>query len=110
MLKGMPSIPVCVAYQYGGELLETLLSSSGTIEQPHPVYRQFPAFNASERCRSFSELSAAARKLVDFVDERVAPVRWVCIGKRRDQMLKRRRMAPALLQPLRAGDLLNWEA
>jgi len=60
------------------------------IEELQPVYQDFAGFNEPiGTCRSFAALPATARTLVDFVEEQVAPVRWICVGKRRDQVLER---------------------
>jgi adenylosuccinate synthase len=89
MLQGMPSIPVCIGYQHRGEMVEILPSSRGSIEELQPVYRDFPGFNGPiEHCHSFGALPPMARALIDFVEEQIAPVRWVCVGKRRDQVLE----------------------
>ena len=40
-----------------------------------------------DACRSFDALPEAAREFIRFVEARVTRVGWVCLGRRRDQVL-----------------------
>ena len=90
MLAGLPYARVCVAYRHRGEMLDTLPASVTTLDEMAPLYEDFAGFDGPiDRCGSFGELPAAARALVELIEQRVAPVGWVCVGRRRDQVLKR---------------------
>ena len=88
MLSGLPEIPVCVAYRYRGSLLDTLPAASLAFDQLEPVYETLRGFDDNlDACRSFDALPEAAREFIRFVEARVARVGWVCLGRRRDQVL-----------------------
>ena len=90
MLQGMSQIPVCVGYRYKGGVLDTLPSSCHVIEELEPVYQEFAGFDEPiDACRSIDALPLPAQAVVDFVEQQLAPVRWVCVGRRRDQVLER---------------------
>jgi adenylosuccinate synthase len=90
MLQGMSRIPVCVGYRYKGGVLDTLPSACHIIDELEPVYEEFVGLDEPvDSYRSFSALPMPAQAFVDFVEQQLAPVRWVCVGRRRDQVLER---------------------
>jgi adenylosuccinate synthase len=89
VLAGLPRIRVCTAYRLGNALLEHLPASASVLESVEPVYEEIDGFEgALTACRSLDDLPTPARRLIALIELSVAPVRAVCIGKRRDQLLR----------------------
>jgi adenylosuccinate synthase len=91
VLAGLPRLKVCVGYRHGGRELESFPADAGVLAAVEPMYREFEGFNGRiESCRSFEELPPQARAYVEFIESFVgAPIRMVCVGRRRDQILMR---------------------
>jgi adenylosuccinate synthase len=55
------------------------------------VYQEFEGFvQPVDQCRAYDDLPPAAREYVEFIERFVGvPVRLVCAGRRRDQILSR---------------------
>lgn len=91
VLAGLPKLKVCVGYKLDGKELPSFPADSGVLSVAEPIYKELDGFEqALGNCRKFSELPAAARRYIEFVEEFVdVPVKLVCVGRRRDQILPR---------------------
>jgi adenylosuccinate synthase len=89
VLSAMPTIKVCVAYRYRGQVLERFPDSTVVLQAVEPVYREFDGFMEDiSACRSFVDLPRGAKELIDFVARETVPVEYICVGKRRDQLIR----------------------
>jgi adenylosuccinate synthase len=84
------SIPVCTAYDMGGKTVE-LFPVSRLLPSAKPMYEELPGWKSDvSAARSFDELPKKARDYVLFIEKRIrAPIRWVSVGPRREQIIMR---------------------
>jgi len=84
------SIPVCTAYRIAGETT-TRFPVSRLLESAEPVLQELPGWKTDiGGVRSFDDLPARARDYVLFIEERIrAPIRWISVGPRREQIIRR---------------------
>ena len=84
------SIPVCTAYRIGAET-STRFPVSRLLDSAKPVYEELPGWKTDiGGIRSFDELPPKAREYVLFIEERIrAPIRWISVGPRREQIIRR---------------------
>jgi adenylosuccinate synthase len=91
VLSGLPKLKVCVGYKYKGADLPGFPADASILADAEPVYHELEGFaeNISE-CRSFDELPPAAKRYIEYMEKFVGvPVKMVCVGRRRDQILYR---------------------
>jgi adenylosuccinate synthase len=91
VLSGLPEVRVCVAYELDGQHHEWPLPAY-QYEHVTPVYETLPGWSEDiSECRTFEDLPEAARRFVERVEQLVGvPVRYISVGPRRDQTIKRR--------------------
>jgi adenylosuccinate synthase len=91
VLSGLPRLKVCVGYRHEGREMEGYPCDSNVLAVAQPVYEELEGFSEPiDACRNFADLPAAARRYVEFIEKFVGvPVRAVCAGRRRDQILWR---------------------
>ncbi len=84
------SIPVCTAYRMHGES-STRFPVSRLLDAAEPVYEQFPGWKSDiGAIRIFEELPAGARDYVLFIEDKIrTPIRWISVGPRREQIIRR---------------------
>ncbi len=89
VLAGLPELRVCVGYRYQGRKLEAFPADARVLLAAEPIYQEFEGFAGPiDHCRRFADLPPQARAYVEFVERFVGvPVRFVCVGRRRDQIL-----------------------
>ncbi len=90
VLSGLSEIRACVGYTLGGGELQGVPPTADQWAEVEPVYETLPGFDevlADYGC--YADLPANARALVDRIEAAVAPVAMVCVGPRREQVLKR---------------------
>ncbi|MBQ9557630.1 MAG: adenylosuccinate synthase [Clostridia bacterium] len=89
VLSYMDKIPVCVAYEIDGE--RTCEFPSGTrLGRAKPVVEYVEGFGDVSGCRSYSELPAAARRYVEYLEDAVnCRIGYVSVGAGRDEYLKK---------------------
>jgi len=87
----MGEIQACVAYRVGGEETDEFPATVSALEGAQPVLRRFPGWQKPiTECRRESELPAAARDYVRFIEEYTqTPVEITSVGYRRDQTIVR---------------------
>ncbi len=70
VLDGMPTIKVCIAYQYRGQRHEQAPLDAAGWEECQPVYLEFPGWSESTAgVREFGKLPAAARAYLRAIEE-----------------------------------------
>ena len=90
VLGYLDEIPVCVAYELGGERI-TDFPATPLLEKCTPVYEKLPGWKCDIRgVKSYDELPENCRKYVEYIEKACgAPIRMVSNGPRRDEILYR---------------------
>lgn len=90
VLGYLDEIPVCVAYELGGERI-TDFPATPLLEKCTPVYEKLPGWKCDIRgVKSYDELPENCRKYVEFIEKACgAPIHMVSNGPRRDEILYR---------------------
>ena len=91
VLAGVDPLQVCVGYRHRGRQLDHFPADADTLDAVEPVCEQLPGFEGPvDGCASFEQLPRAAQDYVAFIERFVdVPIRMVCVGRRRDQILIR---------------------
>lgn len=91
VLARLPKLKACVGYRYRGRLLDAYPADGRVLAEVEPVYQEFEGFPQSvDGCRRYEDLPVQARTFIEFAQKFVGvPVRFVCVGRRRDQILSR---------------------
>jgi adenylosuccinate synthase len=90
VLDTFAEIPVCVAYRLDGEPLDSMPADLERIERVEPVYEVLPGWQKPvQEARRLADLPAAARAYLDRLQDLArAPIRYVSVGTRRDQIIE----------------------
>ncbi len=91
VLTGLEKIPVCVAYEIDGKMVEDMPQSQSDMHHAQPIYEFFPGWEEDiSQCRTFEELPANAQayilKLEELSGTRISSIG---IGPGRDQTIVR---------------------
>jgi adenylosuccinate synthase len=88
VLDGFPELRVCIGYQYGGEILHRV-PDTAVYEQVTPVYETWPGWQTStENVRRWEDLPVAAQAYLRRIEALAgAPLRYVSVGPRREQLI-----------------------
>lgn len=91
VLAGLPELQVCTGYRLRGQPLEGYPVDGRLLAQAEPVYERMEGFPGPiDACKRFDELPPAARAYVERIEQFAGvPVKMVCVGRRRDQILFR---------------------
>ncbi len=89
VLDGLPSIKVCVAYEYRGKRRELAPLDAAGWAECKPVYLEFPGWQEpTSGIREFAKLPAAARAYLRAVEELAeCPLALVATGADRDDTI-----------------------
>ncbi len=89
VLDRIPVVKAATAYELDGETLDAFPGLSGVLARCRPVYREFPGWEKStSSCRNLTDLPAAARKYLEFIEEQLgALIVGVSVGREREQMI-----------------------
>jgi len=80
VLTGLERIPVCVAYDIDGEIVEEVPVNQSDFHHARPVYEEFPGWSEDiSGAREFEDLPANARAYVEAL-ERMSGTRISAIG------------------------------
>jgi adenylosuccinate synthase len=84
------AIPVCTAYTIGGKRT-TAFPVSRMLNTAAAVYEELPGWKEDVTgARRFEDLPAKAREYVLFIEKRIrAPIAWISVGPRREQIIRR---------------------
>ena len=89
VLDTLPRLGVCVAYEIDGELHDEFPSDLLALEQVVPKYEWFEGWKRSTAdARTLTDLPPEARRYLDRIEALVeAPITYVSVGTRRDQII-----------------------
>jgi adenylosuccinate synthase len=90
VLDTFAEIPVGVGYRLDGETIDSLPADVETIGRVEPIYETVPGWQRPlTEARRLADLPPAARAYVDRLQDLAgAPVRYVSVGTRRDQIIE----------------------
>ena len=90
VLDSFAEIPVCVGYRLDGEDVDSMPADVERIDRVEPVYETLPGWRKSlQEVRRLAELPPAARAYLDRLQDLAhAPIRYVSVGTRRDQIIE----------------------
>jgi len=91
VLSGLKTLKVCVGYQLDGVRHDDFLPDADLLARAEPIYEELPGFTEpTGEARRFDELPPNAQAYVKTVEAFVGvPVKIVCVGPRRDQVIVR---------------------
>jgi len=86
---GFPSIKICTAYKFKGEVLTSFPSDVAVLEKCQPIYEEVDGWQESiSGVRDFEKLPVAARKYMSRLEELLScPISLVSIGPDRSQII-----------------------
>ena len=89
VLDGMPTIKVCIAYEYRGKQRTLAPLDAAGWDECKPVYLEFPGWSEpTQGIREFSKLPPAARAYLRAVEELAeCPIALVATGADRDDTI-----------------------
>ena len=90
VLDTFSDIPVCVGYRLDGEPLDSMPAEVERLGRVEPVYESLPGWRQS-LCgvRRLADLPPPARAYLDRLQDLArAPIRYVSVGTRRDQIIE----------------------
>ena len=89
VLDSLETIPVCTHYRLDGERLDDLPDNVVSLECVQPVYELLPGWRRSTgEARRLEELPDEARRYLERLQESAgAPIRFVGVGTRREQLI-----------------------
>jgi adenylosuccinate synthase len=89
VLDSLETIPMCTHYRLDGERLDDLPDNVVSLECVQPVYELLPGWRRSTaEARRLDELPAEARHYLDRLQVAAgAPIRFVGVGARREQLI-----------------------
>jgi len=90
VLDTIDELPVCTGYRLDGALLTDLPDNVVDLERVEPVYERLPGWRTSTAdARRLADLPAAARRYLDRLEDLAeAPIRYVGVGTRREQLIE----------------------
>jgi len=90
VLDSFAEIPVCVGYRLDGELIDSMPADVERIDRVQPIYETLPGWQKSlSHVRRIADLVPAARAYLDRLQDLAhAPIRYVSVGSRRDQIIE----------------------
>jgi adenylosuccinate synthase len=89
VLDTLPELKICTGYEVDGELHEEFPSDLLALEKVVPRYETFAGWQRSTAdARSLDQLPTEARRYLDRIESLVeAPITYVSVGTRRDQII-----------------------
>ncbi len=89
VLDTLPELLLCTGYEVDGEMYEEFPSDLLALEKVKPRYERFEGWRESTaNARSLADLPSAARVYLDRIEELCeAPITYVSVGTRRDQII-----------------------
>ncbi|MBI4542787.1 MAG: adenylosuccinate synthase, partial [Gemmatimonadetes bacterium] len=90
VLDTFDELPVCTHYRLGSERLDDLPDNVATLEAVEAVYERLPGWRVpTSGARTLADLPAAARRYLARVEELAgAPIRYVGVGAKREQLIE----------------------
>jgi len=90
VLDTFAEIPVCVGYRREGDVLDSMPADIEGIERVEPIYETLPGWQRPiTDVRRLADLPPAARAYLDRLQDLVhAPIRYISVGTKRDQIIE----------------------
>jgi adenylosuccinate synthase len=90
VLDSFAEIPVCVGYRLDGEAFDSMPADLERIERVEPIYEALPGWQREiKNARRLADLPPAARSYLDRLQDLArAPIHYVSVGTRRDQIIE----------------------
>lgn len=90
VLDSFAEIPVCVGYRLDGEAFDSMPADLERIERVEPIYEALPGWQREiTGARRLADLPPAARSYLDRLQDLArAPIQYVSVGTRRDQIIE----------------------
>jgi adenylosuccinate synthase len=90
VLDSFDELPVCTGYRLDGRPLDDLPDNVAALESVEPVYERLPGWCVpTGKARTLGELPEAARRYLARIEELSgAPVRYVGVGAKREQLIE----------------------
>lgn len=84
-------VPVCVAYERKGKILEIAPDAAYKLEQSEPIYEVLPIWKEDIKdVRNFHDLPENAQKYIEFIENQTdVPITMIGVGPKRDQVIVR---------------------
>jgi adenylosuccinate synthase len=91
VLSRFDTLPVCVAYELEGQMVETLPADPTVLARCQPVYEMLPGWGVDiSQARSFGDLPRPARDYVSHMEDLLGiPASCISVGPARDQIIRR---------------------
>ncbi len=91
VLDGFPEIKICVAYRLPDGTLTEEMPEVPLLDQVDPVYETWPGWmTPTSEARRWEDLPENARRYLQRLEELAgAPIRYISVGPRREQMVVR---------------------
>ena len=89
VLTGIDPLKVCVGYEMEGKPVAAYPADGALLARVKPVYQELPGWSqALDACTSYDQLPAQAQAYIKLMEEYTGvPVKLICVGRRRDQIL-----------------------
>jgi adenylosuccinate synthase len=90
VLGYLDEIPMCVAYELDGEIVETF-PESARLDRAKPVFERLPGWGHDiSEARSFEQLPANAQAYILRIESLIGvPIRWISVGPEREAVIFR---------------------
>jgi len=90
VLDSFSEIPVCVGYRLDGEAFDSMPAEVERLARVEPAYETLPGWQKSlSQVRRLADLPPAARAYLDRLQDLAhAPIQYVSVGTRRDQIIE----------------------
>jgi adenylosuccinate synthase len=90
VLDTFEELPVCTGYKLGGNVLDDLPDNVAALDDVEPIYESLPGWMApTTEARRLEDLPPAARRYLARMEELSgAPIRYVGVGTRREQLIE----------------------
>ncbi|MBQ7519224.1 MAG: adenylosuccinate synthase [Clostridia bacterium] len=90
VMSYMEKIPVCVAYEVGGQRRDDFPASIDELNAAKPVYEYLPGFHRDiSACRKKEDLPREALDYILYVEKAIGcPIKYVSVGAERDAIIE----------------------
>jgi adenylosuccinate synthase len=90
VLDTLDALPICTGYTLDGAVLDELPDNVKSLERVEPVYETLPGWRADTGgARRVADLPANARRYLDRLEQEAgAPIRYIGVGTKREQLIE----------------------